>query len=234
MDLPLDILRSILLICKICDIKNICLVTKSFYSLCIERSLWLEKFNEKNLEIINNKINTVNQYIGEYKRVSYSLHTANNLVDMIINGRNRPYQSVCFFEQLFSINDLKNILTNDHPIFTKIKECDNIKEYITITIAIKETGSINYDSCEDFGNKINIVTENYYDKKYVICLINKILYYYPLIMIDDIGSIPIIISKDSIFDHDDLELDHDHYKVKINYRKEYWDECYSKYEKLYF
>ena len=68
MDLPLDVLRLILSICEICDIKNIYFVTKSFHSLCIERNLWFEKFKEKGLTIINDKINTVSQYLEEYKK----------------------------------------------------------------------------------------------------------------------------------------------------------------------
>ena len=232
MDLPLDILRSILLICGISDIKNICLVTKSFYSLCIERSLWLEKFDKKNLEMIDDKINTVNQYLEEYKRVSYALHTAFHLVNMVINDRNRPYKSLCFFQQLFSINDLKNILANDHPIFIKMKE-ENY-ERVIITVLIKETGTglIDYDSSDiNFSTKINIMTENYFSKDIIISLIHKILYYYPPITIVDVDCIPIIITNDTILN--DPEIDFNHYKTKIDYRKEYWSECYSKYDKLY-
>jgi len=73
MDLPLDILRSIIFISRINEIKDLCLVNKSFYSLCCERNLWLEKFKEKDLEMINDKINMVGQYINEYKRVSYHM-----------------------------------------------------------------------------------------------------------------------------------------------------------------
>ena len=146
---------------------------------------------------------------------------------MVINTRN---QSLCFFEKLFSINNFKNILANDHPILTKIKE-DNTKEYITITLIIEETGSIIYDYCDDFRNKINIFTEDYNNKEFIISLINKILYYYPLIMIVDVDCIP-VISKNLVFDHENLDINH--YKTRIGRRKEYWDKCYSKYEELYF
>jgi len=86
MNLPFDILRHIVLISRINEIKDLCLVNKSFYSLCCERNLWLEKFKEKNLLIIDNdKINNASQYINEYRKVSYSSYTANCLINMIGN-----------------------------------------------------------------------------------------------------------------------------------------------------
>jgi hypothetical protein len=230
MDLPLDVWRSIILTLKINDIENLSSVNKFFHSLCCERNLWSTKFKEKNLEIINSKINTVGQYISEYKKVSYSKYTASHIVDMIINTKYTFYESMCFFGNLFSIDDLKNILNKDYQIFTKIKE-DDFKESISINIKINEKGLINYGQGNKSSNvKTHFYTQNDIDNEYIISLINKILYYYPLITITDIDYIPIIISKNSIIDYKSVNR----YRDRVGCRKRYWDECYSKYEELYF
>jgi len=196
MNLPLDVWRSIVSICKIRDITNLCSVDKSFYSLCCEKNLWSEKFKEKNLMMINNKINTVSQYINEYRRVSYSVYTTDCLLDMVIYNKHTVCNSICYFSHVFSIDDLKNILINDHPIFTKINEDNVSKKHIDITIRIGEEGLIYYSSLIDNRcYKIGLLTENYDNIKFIISLINKILYYHPSTILNDMDYLPIILTK---------------------------------------
>jgi hypothetical protein len=241
MDLPSDVLRLIVSLCKIREIENLCYVDKSFYSLCCEKNLWLEKFKEKNLEIINTEINTIYQYIDEYKKVSYAIYTTPQLVDFVMTTNYRLYQSRCFFDKLFLIDDLKNILVNDHPIFTKICEDKDIKEFIDINIVVSDIGSINYGYCDsEFKNRIDLFTENYTNKEFMISLINKIFYHHPSIVITDVDCFPIIMSKNSfcggipIFNNNIINNDIIFYDHKIYSRRKYWDECYSKYKELYF
>jgi len=199
----------------------------------IGKNLWLEKFKKNNLEIIDDKINTVCQYIEEYKKVSYSFYTASHVVDMVMNTNYRLYKSMCFFGSFFTIDNLKNILDKDHPIFLKLKEDDNDKKYIDISIEIKEKGSIYYglhDNNDEYSERTNLLIENYDNINIIISLINKILYYHPSITINDVDCIPIIIPKNLVFDDDDLN----YYKNRIDSRKEYWDKCDREYEELYF
>ena len=81
MNLSFDVWRLIVLICTTKTIKILCLTHKSFYNLCDEKNLWLEKFKRQNLEIINNNLNTINDYINEYKMLSYSTYITNCLIN---------------------------------------------------------------------------------------------------------------------------------------------------------
>ena len=83
--LPLDVWRLIILQLRINHIKNLFLVTRSFHLLCSEKDLWLNKFKEKGLDIINNNIKNIKQYLDEYKKISYALHISTNLVDMVMD-----------------------------------------------------------------------------------------------------------------------------------------------------
>ena len=235
MDLPSDVSRSILLICKISDIKNICLITKSFYSLCLERNLWLDKFKEKNLEMINDEINTVSQYLEEYKKVSYATYTINRLVNMVeINYQKSgcSYDQVCRFNQSFISKDFMNILKENHPFLIKIKGCKNIKKYLGIFITIDEKGSIDYHFHEkNYVEDFVLSQGSQHDKNTIILFITRILYYYPLIEIFDVDNFPLIISKNSLSYNNTSSS---YYKSKIDNRKKYWDKCYDEYEKLYF
>ena len=235
MDLPLDVLRSIALLLRIEAIKNLSSINKSFYSLCCERNLWFEKFKENNLIIINNKIITLRQYMDEYRKVSYATYITNCLINMIeIRGFSIDHH-VLWFSPFFSFNDLVNILSKNHLIFDKIKD-DDIRKYIAIDIIVGDKGIIGYDSYEqnnddnEDNERIEVLNEKYNDKNIIISLITKILYYHPSININDINYLPIVISKNI-----DLEKVETVFEQNIiNKRKEYWDECYSKYENLYF
>jgi len=241
MDLQLDVLRSIVLLLRINHIKNLCSVDKFFYSLCNEKNLWLEKFKENNLEIINDDINIVGHYINEYKKVSYAVYTVNCLIDMIkLNktGRFSIDYHVCWFRVL--IDDLINILPKDHQVFIKIKDNNYTKKYINISIAIGDEDTIGYSTDENPDDENNemimILNEKYNDKNVIISLFTKILYYYPLIFINDINYLPIIISEseNKIFEKCSTMIIDYFDKNIIKIRKRYWDECYSKYENLYF
>ena len=234
MDLPLDIKRSIILLLRINNIKNLSFVDKSFYSLCCEKNLWLDKFEENNLVIIDDDINTLNQYINEYKKVSYATYTSNYLINMIISKQCSRHTGICLFNKYFSDHYLKKLFKDNHPIFTKIKDIG--KKYVDIFFRIKnlEKLSVNFDghitndddNQNDEDIEIDIFNENC-DKKCIILLITKILYYYPLITINDINYSLLVISKNEKLDINDEQN-------IINKRKEYWEECYSKYEDIYF
>lgn len=235
MDLPLDVLRSIILILRIDAIKNLGSIDKSFYFLCSERNLWLEKFKENNLVIINDKINTLSQYTDEYRKISYATYITNCLINMIEIKKFSIEYNICWFRVL--INDLINILPKDHPVFVKIKDNNYNKKYINISIAVAiEDGGVigytTYKNPDDENNEmIVILHEKYNDKNVIISLITKILYYHPSININDINHIPIVITKKTIFDNDNFG---EYGETIIDNRIKYWDECYSKYEELYF
>jgi len=241
MDLPLDILRSIILLLRINDIENLCLVDKTFNNLCNEKSLWLEKFKEKDLTIINDNINTFSQYLDEYKKVSYATYTTDCLLNINVNDTNDWfYNQIIRFEPNFLFDDLKNILDKSHPIL--MMEQDNTKKYANIEIEIGTKRSIRYRSCE---KDINYFVQNnrvfyhynpllsieyYDDENFIISLINKTLYHYPSIVIKD-NNYP-LVTKDTILNPEIIYDIHD--KLIIGRRQKYWDECYSKYEELYF
>ena len=223
--LPSDIWRLILLISKINVIKIISSTNKYFYSLCGEKNLWLEKFKEKDLVIINDKIITAGEYLNEYRKVSYSTYTTNCLINMEkLKGCYIPH-CICWFNYNFVIDDLFKILPKDNIIFDKMKKINN---YIEINIMVGDKGSIDYNTYEklDKIKMTKIMFEKYDNNNIIISLISKILYYYPLIEITDINDEHVIIFKNLKVDN---PLDIDYIK-----RKEYWDQCYSKYEELYF
>lgn len=244
MELPLDILRLILLFSKVNAIRIITSVDKNLYSLCSEKNLWLEKFKEKNLVIINDKIVTVGEYLNEYSKVSYASYTALNLVDMIINNKNNDIENHrCWLNAFFSIDDLKNILIEDHPIFKHLEENDHSKKYIYINIIVGEVGTVSFNYCEIVNNQSGEIKikQDYNGKRLIISLIYKVLYYHSLIGNININNLPEI----SIVDADDISIIipkdfnivyhyHPYYKKRMDNRKQYWDECYSKYEELYF
>ena len=230
--LPSDILRLIILISKINVIKIISSTNKYFYSLCCEKNLWLEKFNEKDLIIINDKIITVGEYLNEYRKISYATYTANCLINMIVCDKYEVTAGICCFNRYFSDNDLRKIFNKKHPIFTKLK--DSNKKYVDMFLRIKEKSLICFDAYKtnneidqnDEDIEIDIFSENYNNTR-IISLISKILYYFPLTTMNDIGYSLLIISKN-------MKFDTNYENRFINRRKEYWDQCYPKYEELYF
>ena len=139
MDLPLDILRFITLFCKVSDLEKLCLVDKSFNVLCNERSLWLQKFEEKNIEIIDDKIN---KFI-EYKKVSYASYIANCLFDLI-EAENKHFKRddqtihrICWVS-LPSKNFLSMIL-NKNPFVSEYED-----EHVYIDLVIRNEGRNKY------------------------------------------------------------------------------------------
>ena len=149
---------------------------------------------------------------------------------MIICDKYKIQFRICRFNLYFSIDNLTKILNKDHPIFIKIKDGDDIEKYIEISIHIREKRTIYYRSHKiDYEDDIgtNIFTENC-DENFIMSLINKILYHYPLININDFNGLPLVIYEHNII------LYNQFFKNLISSRKEYWDECYSKYEELYF
>ena len=92
---------------------------------------------------------------------------------------------------------------SNHPVFTEIKENDNSKEYINISIEIGYEGKIYYGLHNDDNHKFNRqYTEKYNDIIHISLLISKILYYHPALDIHDVDCIPIIILENS-----EIELD---------------------------
>jgi hypothetical protein len=233
MDLPLDILRLILLNSKINNIKNLSLVDKTFNNLCNEKTLWLFKFAEKNLQVINNEVVNIKQYLNEYKKVSYATYITDCLVNMIECEKFNIPLHVCRFKLYFSIDKLTKILNKDNPVFNLYKDNDNME----IDICFEEKGKIHYMSCSDMYDR---GTSKYAEKiekiglYFVKSLINKILYYYTLSEIRDIeyikdyNGIPLVISE---YNLDEYNM---WFKNLHPERAEYWKECYSKYESLYF
>ena len=222
MELPSDVWRLILSICRIRDIKNLYLVTKVFNLLCCEKDLWSNKFKEKNLEIINDKVSTISQYIEEYRKVSYALYTTNCLINMIVCDKYEIQYSICRFNPYFSIDEI--LKTFNHGILTKIKDSSGLKKDVKISMYMKQK-MIHYKIGID--EIPTIFTENH-DINSMISLISKILYHYQLININDFHDVPVLIRDNNIIEYYEL------YPNLLDKRKEYWNECYSKYEELYF
>ena len=232
MELPSDVWRLILFISKIQDIKNLCLVDNSFYILCCKRDLWKEKFKEKNMEMINNDIKSASQYIDEYRKVSYALYTTNCLINMIKTKKYDINYNILYFSPLFIIDDFIKIFIKDYIFFNEIEKYKDIRKYLFITIGITEKISVLYNLYKtDIINEEEVVSfiENYDNINAIVMLITKILYYYPLTNITDVDHLPIIFS-----DNTNSQTLHRHVKNIIDSRIKYWDECYSKYEELYF
>ena len=242
--LPLDVWRSIVSISKIYEITNISSISKSFHSLCLEKCLWLNKFKYKNLEMINDNIITVNQYIEEYKKVSYASYIANCLFDLVqVEERQfkelyKSFYDICWIYP-FDIKYLSKILEKDTFNLIKIKANDHNKVFVRLEI--KSKGQIKYYSCEKyyedfisdtyFGNHA-ILVDDYDCKNTLISLITKILYYIPSITITDAYQLCRIFRPIHIMDWNSGAS-----SIKdtiVGSRIEYWDKCYSKYEEHYY
>jgi len=139
----------------------------------------------------------------------------------------------CWFSPYFSIDGLTNILSKDHVIFTKTEKHKDIFKYIDIHIMIGDKGTVDYGLARQERYETAQIYEEKYDNKDIILfpLVN-ILYHYPSITINDINYIPIIVKKDTILNPEIIYDIHD--KLIIDRRQKYWDQCYSKYEELYF
>ena len=88
MELNKDLFKLIILISKKSEIESLCLVSKSFYEYCYDKIIWEKLFTNDNLTILNNNINSIAEYIQEYKKVSYATYITNCLFDMIkYNGK---------------------------------------------------------------------------------------------------------------------------------------------------
>jgi len=247
MNIPLDVWRLIVFISKINDIKNLCLVDNYFLSLCLEKNLWVEKFKEKNLDIINNKINSISQYIEEYKKVSYASYIANCLFDLVqFEERQFKELSKSFYDRCwiypFDITYLPKLLEKNILGLIKIEINDHNKVFMRLEI--KSKGQIKYYTCKKYyenfisdtycGNNRNysILVNDYDYKNVLISLISKILYYIPSIKITDEYELVRLFSNQHILDWNSGAS-----TIKgtiVGTRIKYWDECYSKYEELYF
>lgn len=224
------------------SIRSLCCVHKSFYNLCSEKNLWISKFREKKLDIIDVKIDSLSEYISEYKKLSVAIYKTNCLINMVKEYDYSISNHILWFPPQLSIDNM--ILIKDDPIFNTIKDnCNvkNIENYISINIEVGNNGKIDY-FVHDTNNKYlyefnetKILAENYNNIKFIITLISKILYYHPLIEICDINYCALIIhTDDDLYNYLNCSYYDDYDKKMIIKRKEYWDKCYSKYEKLYF
>lgn len=232
MKLPSDMLRIILFPLEIKEILSLCLVSKNFNDLCSERQLWIQKFTEKNLEILDVNITNVSQYFNEYKKISHAAYTINCLFYFIETNYkiNRSlFNSICGLDSKISSCDILDILRVNHPVSVQIRKYINDIKYIDINIQIDETPLINYNYYDENYQKIGKFL--YYENKDIICdFMIKILYYFPLIQIIDINYLPLIINNDmsyNNYNNCDCQSQFDH-------KKKYWDECYIKYKELYF
>ena len=232
MNIPLDISRLILLLSRINDIKSLYFVDKLHNNLCHERELWIAKFKENNLNVINLQINSLHEYVSEYNKLSRATYNTNCLINMIKTHHYSIAYDIIWVPQLL-IDDI--ILIKDHPTFVNIKEipCD-IKRYISIDIRFGNESVIDYhlhDTPDEYNEGTKILIEKYNNVNLLLPLITKILYHYPSVKIHDVNFCPIIVLTD---DYLDSEFFDNYDKKTIGRRKEYWDECYSKYKELYF
>jgi hypothetical protein len=229
MDLCEDIWRSILLKLKVNDIINISLVNKSLHTLTSEKILWSCKFEEQNLQIINNEeINNIQQYISEYKKVSYASYKTTCLTNMMIQSATGI--SAIWLEKDFTIDDILLLNCN---IFDNAKNIiKNSRNYVNLTIGLEGEQSINFHIHNKENHRLVFYVTEQHEVIFIHSLLNKIFYHFPSIQITDNGDRPIVVSTsyDYIcyedFDSDTINI--------ICKRKEYWDKCYSKYESLYF
>lgn len=246
LELPSDVWRLIILICKIQDITNLCSVDKFFCSLCLEKNLWLQKFKQKNLIMINNKIDNVGQYVDEYRKVSYASYIANCLFDLVkfekqqFENLYRSFYDRCWIYP-FDITYLPKIL--DKNIFDLIKIEGNGHNKIFMRLEIKNK-QIKYYTCEKYyenfisdtisRNNMNypILVNDYDCKNILISIITKVLYYIPFSKITDAYQLTRIFNNQHILDWNSGAS-----TIKgtlTGDRIKYWDECCSKYDELYF
>jgi hypothetical protein len=226
MNLLLDIWRSILLKLKVNDIINISLVNKAFHSLSSEKVLWLFKFEEKNLQMINNEVINIKQYLNEYKKVSYASYIANCLFDLIIIERKKykeaNYENLWIYP--FDIKYLLNILEgNSLELFERINA-----DKVFIFIEIKDECLLKYFV---YRTKKPVLKQNL-DHKDTLILLTKIIYNESNIKVFDMYEFQRIFRSDQI-----LNWKCNARSIKnttVGDRIEYWGKCYSKYESLYF
>ncbi len=219
MRLPLDILRTIIIISKINDMEYISLTNKVFYLLCCERYLWIEKFKNKELIFINNDMKNVKQYIDEYKKVSYAFYISTCLFNLVE-----------IEEQLFKKLDRE--FYHDCLIYPVDSKYLNSIDKLYIKIDIKgEVKYYKYDEYKDVDEIYiydnNIAVENYC-KSDLILFITKMLYYIPDIAIYDASELKRIFSYQQIRN---WNINQSSIRgTVVGSRIKYWNECYSKYE----
>lgn len=243
MDLPLDIWRLIMLNSKINDIKNICLLDKTFNSLCNEKSLWVEKFKEKDLMIINTNLNTFSQYLDEYKKVSYARYIAISLFELVKIEEEKYNMSKLYHSNSwiypFDIKYLSVIL--EPNILSSIKFKRENDDKVFINLEIKDGGCIRYYTCEKYYDDLffcayyghdEVLITNNNSKNILISFLTKLLYHVPELLIFDTQQYKRIFTKDQIinWNNNASTINEGIVYSRINY----WKECYSKHKELYF
>jgi hypothetical protein len=201
--------------------------------------MWLKIFKDKNLEIWNNDIKNVNDYIKEYNTMSYAKHTCNNLFQA----------DECYFHQFQIILKDKDINMNHDinirmlDIFPVIVNDANNVQNISFTFRFehnKKEFLMNLLFRETTHN--TIFYKNYVTPENLYIILLKLLYYYHNLNITDSRGNPIIMDKraENFYNEyykgfcENKEDGDDENNDVIISRKLYWDECYKSYQETYF
>jgi hypothetical protein len=235
MDLPLDILKMILMSLGVNSTKNICFMNKEIYSQYKEKKFWIDKFNYDNLEIINFNMKNLCEYFWEYSRVLCATHISNCLINMITNNFTFSLSNI-ISHPVCNVDDFYKITQNQ--VFRDIISNKSKYVYISFCIKIGNKSYIKYFkhdtwSSYDIGT---LIFEEELDIKLITTFLSKIFYHIPYVLLRDDKYIQINYNPDvyNYFYRTEDNVSNDKTIINtINERRNYWDECCIKFKLLY-
>jgi hypothetical protein len=229
-----DIYKVIISISSISMMKSLSLVSKLFYNICSDNSIWLKIFKTKKLWIWNNNINNVNNYIDEYNKVSYIVHTCDSLF-----GR---YEFLSTQKRIIIKNTDENIDINKDindkklNIFPQYIENDeNVKILEFCFSRNHETNCVNIKFRLKYQNYIynHMKHQNQITYAELYLILFRLYYNYQSIEILDVNNYPFVVHQKYYDSFMEYYRDYDGQDIVID-RKIYWDECYRLYAKKYY
>jgi hypothetical protein len=120
-----DIYKIIISFSSVSMMKSLSLVNKSFYDICFDKHMWSNIFKDKNLEIWNNDIKNVYDYVKEYDKMSYAKQTSKEFYYTYKNSHSHFDDRVIFSGE--NIDMYYNLRKREINIFP-----DYVKDYYDI------------------------------------------------------------------------------------------------------
>ena len=210
MEINLDIYRLIIWMSPMIKIKYLALVDKNFYQICLDKNLQIKIFQDKNLPIIDNNINTVGGYYKEYKKVSYATHLTVYLLE--IDKRDIAFNSIFF--KIKKYDEISQIFPSEkfEPTIQKISLSVNLEKFEIYKMIDNESSYLLFN----------------YSKSVVFDLFLKIFYYYPTIFVSDTNYNSVIIFNVDFYKIENFD------RTKIENRYNYWTKSLESYHSKYF
>jgi hypothetical protein len=226
-----DIYKIIILMSSISMVKSLSLASKMFYNICNNNNMLLKIFEYKHLEIVNNDVTTINNYIEEYNKISYAKH----LCDGLFGSHEFPEAEFHIilkntYKNLRRNKDINVIKLNIIP--KSIHEDDDWIQQLKFFFGFNpKTGNlrIRFWLESSMYRGFECESEISYEKLYMALL--KLLYYYPNINILDHNKYPFIIRPKYYDRLMDLYRGYD--QNIITERHLYWNEYNKLYENKY-